>query len=101
MAMMETSEPNAELLQKEKVSQNGTEASSGEGSIRLLARENYFGCAARRRTAFQCVYGKYVRNGAGIFKHKKNFFNTVLEPYKLINETAKQAGSLLRLYSFI
>jgi hypothetical protein len=91
LTMMEASELIAELVQKANVTQNGNEAATRKGPSAGAARKNDFGSGARLGMAFKCVYRKYASNGADIFKHKKNFINTVLETYKLINEIAENA----------
>jgi hypothetical protein len=91
MTMMEASELIADLLQKANVGQNGKDAATGKGSSAGITRKNDFGSGARLGMAFKCVCRKWTTNGADIFKHRKNFIDTVLETYKLINEIAEKA----------
>jgi hypothetical protein len=86
MAMMQAPELIAELLQKTNDSQNGKDAEAEKASIALIARKNDCESGARRRMPLKCVYRKYARDRAGIFKHKKPFINTLLESYKVIEE---------------
>ena len=91
LTMMEASELIAELVQKTNGAQNGKETTNGKGTTAFGQRKTDFGAGARLGMAFKCVYRKWTTNGADIFKHRKNFIDTVLETYKLINEIAEKA----------
>jgi hypothetical protein len=91
LTMTDASELIADLLQKANVGQNGKEGANGKGSSAGITGKNDFGSGARLGMAFKCVYRKWTTNGADIFKHRKNFIDTVLETYKLINEIAEKA----------
>ena len=94
LTMMEASELIANLLQKANVGQNGNGAATGKTTMAIPGRKTDFGSGARLGMAFKCVYRKWTTNGADIFKHRKNFIDTVLETYKLINEIAEKALEL-------
>jgi hypothetical protein len=91
LTMTDASELIADLLQKANVGQNGNGAATGKTTMAILGRKTDFGSGARLGMAFKCVYRKWTSNGADIFKHRKNFIDTVLETYKLINEISEKA----------